>query len=161
MSPVIKLAQETLEARLKVVEQLTSDCEALKQAAMLTQGQSLSDGRLIDVALLTPRRENLQRYRQLRVQVDLHNKALSDMRETTLRLLAYLCHEETLAKYRKEEQKETPKAGFQPSQQLMSGIDNLLVQLQADKHQLQAMQGVLAGEIRRTQQIEKLRAMFS
>jgi len=163
MSPVIDLIEETLDNRSKIVGELMEDCLALKCDNMLAQGQSLFDGKVFDTELLTPRRENLQRYRQLRVKVELHSKSLVDIRDTTLRYFALLCPEDTLDKFLQDDQCEPVSDVHSPAQQLMTGIDNLIEQLAEDRRQLNAMQQVLFKEIHRAnkQRLEQLRPMCS
>lgn len=163
LSPVMDLIHETLDNKIKEVDQLADACQSLKQDTLLTQGQSLSAGRGIHKVILAPRRENLQRYRQLRVQIDLHSKALSDIRETTCRMLTFLGYKDKLASL-----DEPSEMSFVPlydvnqtSQPLMTGIDSLLAQLMTGKRQIEALQQALIMEVQQSKQIEKLRSMNS
>ena len=163
LSPVMDLIHETLDNKIKEVDQLADACQSLKQDTLLTQGQSLSAGSGVHKVILAPRRENLQRYRQLRVQIDLHSKALSDIRETTCRMLTFLGYKDTLARLDGPSEMSfvPPYDVNQTSQPLMTGIDSLLSQLKTDKQQIEALQQALIMEVQQSKQIEKLRAMHS
>lgn len=143
--PAMDLLQDSIKEQKKTVSRLESDCQSLRQDVFVLQGQ-LDGLTVVDVQLLSARRQLVARYRKLRQEVCHFDREQGEIRSTACNMLRLLGKESLLILFGVASQKadlHCAQASEPNNFAMVAELDELVVRLNSERTLLERLGSAL------------------